>query len=404
LKDIKIGIIAAPELPTYIANNLKEKLPKKFGKWIRDDVSWHIEVVTDALTAIAEGRDELIDEAILRKKNRDWNYTICLTDLPIYYEKKVVLADVDFDSSVSVLSIPAFGWFSKNRIIKMILKVVENIYYKNPGNVIKKQQSKTYGFHPLVNKVQKIRMDENNKVDVRYLLYPKVNGQLRLLAGMTFANQPWQIVPSFRSVLGIAFGTGSYGLIFPSLWQVSYEYGPLRLMALMFLAIMSMTIWIIQGHNLWESNTERNSKKMRRLYNATTASTLLIAVTFFYIALMLLFFIVTLVFVAPDFYGEQVSASGSVGLIHYMKLAWVVISVATMAGAIGVGLENEENVRNSTYGYRQQKRYQEMEDAKKKEEEKQEKDDDETEATEEEEQEKDDGKDEIKENRESQKG
>ncbi|WP_225854816.1 hypothetical protein [Micromonospora sp. ALFpr18c] len=44
----------------------------------------------------------------------------------------------------------------------------------------------------------------------------------------------------------------------------------------------------------------------------------------------------------------------SVGLSDYLTLAWITSSLATVGGAIGSGLENEETVRAAAYGYHPQ--------------------------------------------------
>jgi len=54
---------------------------------------------------------------------------------------------------------------------------------------------------------------------------------------------------------------------------------------------------------------------------------------------------------------EQLGQAAS--LLDYTALAWLATSVATIAGALGAGLEDEETVRNATYGYRQRRRNQE---------------------------------------------
>lgn len=273
-----------------------------------------------------------------------------------------------------MLSIPAFGWTARRQIKKMIIKVVQEVYDKEPITRIgRKYKAKgdTEKVSPFT-KVRKKKMGGKEGKYLRYLFQSKWGGHLRVLSGMTYANEPLQIMSSFRGVIAIAFATGAYGLIFPSLWMLSDAFSVTRLSILSVFAVCIMTIWIIYAHGLWERSSEKNTKKMRRLYNSATVFTLLIAVATYYIALMLLFFVVILFVVPPELYQTQVGLSAAPDFMNYIKLGWVAASVATMAGAIGAGLEREERVRNITYGYRQNKRHKELEQAKKEEERKRE--------------------------------
>src|SRR5699024_12200025 len=70
-----------------------------------------------------------------------------------------------------------------------------------------------------------------------------------------------------------------------------------------------------------------------------------------YISMFILFSFAVIVFVPGDVFKEVLEHE--VRFIDYAKLAWLVTSAATVAGAIGADLENEEAVRQVTYGYRQ---------------------------------------------------
>ena len=58
----------------------------------------------------------------------------------------------------------------------------------------------------------------------------------------------------------------------------------------------------------------------------------------------------TLLIVQVDILRHPVSIS------EYLTLSWLATSLATVAGALGASLEDEETVRQASYGYRQRRR------------------------------------------------
>src|SRR5699024_11588014 len=125
--------------------------------------------------------------------------------------------------------------------------------------------------------------------DVRLILQSRIIGLLRVLAGMVYANKPWKTLGSFKTILTLAFATGTYISIFSTPWQLSVAYTPGRFVLLMFLSMIGMVVWMIFVHHLWEKSTSKTKIKYRRLYNITTVMTLAFFLMMKYIILFVVF-------------------------------------------------------------------------------------------------------------------
>src|ERR687889_1042464 len=324
-------------MPQRLAEEVSAELPELLSRRVDERVSWEVSVICDPLTGSDSDAARVIDAAHERMVEEGWELAICLTDLPIRADGQPIVALVSTAYKAAVLSLPPLGvTLLRRRVREATLQLVNELYE---------------GRHEL-RRDGKDR-DEDDDVDVRFVS-PKVRGHLRLLAGMVLANRPWRLFTTMKGTLAAAFATAAYALVMPIIWQMADSLSWVRLLALMVLAVVAMVVWIIVAHHLWERPAAQATREQAALYNASTALTLSVAVLFSYAVLFVL------VLVAAEFFLEsgflQSNLGHPVGLSDYVRLAWMATSLATVAGALGSGLEDEETVREATYGYRQQRR------------------------------------------------
>src|SRR5699024_2981015 len=92
----------------------------------------------------------------------------------------------------------------------------------------------------------------DNNIDVRYVMYPRINGKFKVNLVMTIADNPLRIMASFKGVTTVAFTTGAFGLIFPTIWKLEQLFSIYRLAGIMCAAMIGLGAWLIIAHNLWE--------------------------------------------------------------------------------------------------------------------------------------------------------
>jgi chromate transport protein ChrA len=358
---VALGLIPAPEMPHRLAQELSTKLPQLLSRRVDERVSWEVSVICDPLTGSEPDAARVIDAGRERMEEEGWNLAICLTDLPIRTDGRPVVATLSTAYNVAVLSLPPLGvTLLRRRVQEATLQLVSELYEGNPelsrdGEYREPHQLVDRRLTELLSPIRRIvpTNEEDDEVEVRFVS-PRVRGHLRLLAGMVLANRPWRLFTTMKGTLAAAFATAAYALVMPVLWQMADSLSWVRLLALMLLAIVAMVVWIIVAHHLWERPANQEVREQAALYNASTALTLSVAVLFSYAVLFVLVLLAAGFFLESSFL--QSNLGHPVGLADYVRLTWMATSLATVAGALGSGLEDEETVRDATYGYRQQRR------------------------------------------------
>ncbi|WP_210138492.1 5,10-methylene-tetrahydrofolate dehydrogenase [Staphylococcus sp. GDB9P120P] len=361
----KIGIIAAPGVTEKIARNLEIELPNILSERYDHSVKWEIDTIIDPLTGSAESIQQIFSKIADYQEHNHWHFTIGLTDLPMIEQQKVVAFDINRQNGASLISIPAYGWRPiKKRIqnsILAILTAIDEFKRSEKSNNNEHAMPLMNAQFPLTNlQSRTVYFENTTSQHTQYYVSSRSKGIFRLVSGMTFANNPFNMLKSLSNVVAIAFTTGAFGIIFTTMWNLSFVYSEWRLLLMMLVAIFGMMIWMIIAHNLWESKKESTNKQITTLYNLTTTMTLTVSVMIYYVILFSLFLVASLIVLPSDYLGQALQFKTSASLITYINLAWFAASISTVAGAIGVGLNNETLILESTYGYRQKQRYKQL--------------------------------------------
>lgn len=358
-----IGLVVAPGVTEKLAESLINDIPDILSEQNNQQQDWEVDLVVDPLTGYAESVEAIFKKIQDYHDKRQWDYVVAITDLPMFYQQRVLALDINKKNGAAIFSYPAFGWPPvKNRFKNAIIAIINEVYDSeqrheayDSQDTVKTEIDKQF---PLT-KVDKteVHLEETGNDHLRYLASSRSFGMVRLVSGMTFANNPLNMMASLSNIVAIAFTTGAFGLIFTTMWQMSMEFSMWRLFGISIIAILGMLLWIMMSHDLWESTKQSQNKRITWLYNLTTVMTLFVAIIIYYIILYTLFLIAELVLLPANFLGQQVGLKGPAGIDLYLSIPWFAASISTVAGAIGAGLLNDQLIKESTYGYRQQMRY-----------------------------------------------
>lgn len=357
---ITVGLIPAPGMARTLIEKVIEDLPEYAEEFISTDCTFKFEIEISPLASSSEYINETIHRMVKRKEKNDWDYVIGVTDLPSLSEKKVVVSEFDSQKSVSLLSLPALGFFFlKRKLKRMVTHHLEYLYEYNKNSFSFKSTELST---PTVMNISREMPIESNESTNRYIIKSYIIGWLKIILGMTYINEPWSIVTNFKTLVSLAFATGTYIAIFSTPWELSIDYQPWRLIALTLFSATGMVIWLMYAHKLWEKSSTKTAVHYRWLYNLTTFMTLLFVSVTNYGILFILLTISVSMFVPPEIFNEWTRADEDFTIMNYINLIWFTTSLGILAGALGSTAESEDKIRSVTYSYRQRYRYNKLQE------------------------------------------
>jgi hypothetical protein len=170
------------------------------------------------------------------------------------------------------------------------------------------------------------------------------------VAQMVVANRPWRLVSDLSKVLVATLATAGFFVINVNAWSISDDLEAPRLLAVSVLALGGLGAWLIVAHGLWESPSQDEDPGLTKRVNLATAVTLLLGLVFGYLVLYLIVLAASAIVVPAGFMGQNLGHSAV--FEDYATAAWLASSLATVAGAIGSGLESDDEVRETVRRYR----------------------------------------------------
>ncbi|MBQ0978377.1 MULTISPECIES: hypothetical protein [Micromonospora] len=346
---IVVGLVATPpDHPARVAARLTAELAGGLADRVDADVRW---TVREGWGEVAPRRDggveALLDDLARRRAEDQWDVAICLTDLPLHVERVPLVAQTSARRRVAVVSLPALGLNQLRAartavpdLVSRLLSDASDQRVPQAGWAPAEMASRVPAIHRMVGEAD---AGERSYVASRFV------GRVRLLTGMVRANRPGRALLGLSKLLVGAFGTAAFALTTDTIWQMGDALGGLRLAVIMLLGLSALVTWLIVAHNLWEKPDRETPAELSRLFNLGTILTLALATGLSYVVLFAGTVLVGALLIDTSVL-EQV-LQRPVNVTDYLTLAWITSSLATVGGAIGSGLENEETVRAAAYGY-----------------------------------------------------
>ena len=359
-RTVVVGLLADPDTPAEVAAKLVEDLPDELAAQVDSGTTWDVRTMTHPVTTSVQDPEEVIGAVADQTARTEWDIGIYLTDLPMQHGERPILVDLDHDRRVAGLSLPGFGpWGQHHKVRHAIVRLVADLTGTEDAGLDRGEHHPSRIGRATAKHLQPVHAVQagDGEHTRRYVTTPR-RGRARLLAGMVRTNQPWRLVVGMRSALAAVLATSAYLIITSTIWLLSTKLGAGKLVLTTVVSVALMVAWIIGAHHLWERARDQSEREETVLYNASTVITLSIGVLVMSAAVYVLTLLGSLFFLEPSVLGSSLGRPPSFN--DHLVLAWLATGLATVAGALGSGLDSEDAVRRAAYGYRERRRRDEI--------------------------------------------
>ena len=351
--ELVLGLLAAPGLPTEIAEELAADLPPLLAERVTDAVSWRVPVLTEPeATHLTSGVDA-IDLGRERMLRHGWDLAVCVTDAPLRMGRRPIVADASATHGVALISLPALGAMqTRRRARDAVIRLVDGLVGESleTGHGVAARRVRVgRRLAELAAPIRAVEAPDVDDVDLRFVA-AVARGNLRLLTGMIRANRPWRLIARLSRALAAAAVGGGAG---------ARDLRPLEALGCARLDSPARAHGAVGRRDgaLADrvappvgATRGRASREQTVLFNLATTLTLLLGAAFLYAALFAMTLLGAALVIDSGVMAQALGHDAGIG--DYVALAWMASSLGTLAGGLGAGLESDEAVREAAYGYR----------------------------------------------------
>lgn len=335
--ELTLGVVVPPSLDTAAVHELQETLPPLLHQ-AYPGVGWRLSVVVETLDGRAPS--ELLETARDRLLDEDWDLAVVVSDLALRSGRKPVLTQISPVHKVGLVALPALRAVGRKEdmttaVARLIGPLVGWDKDDEPEDRARRAREMADDLPEL---------PDENPIQFTGRV---VAGNARVLLGLILANRPWRLAVTLSRALTAAAAAGVVTLATSDLWLLATAYGPLRLTLLTVLAVGAVTLTLMIGADLWERPRRRIEREQVALFNLATTATVVIGVLTFFAALFVLSLLAAVLLVDAGVFGAVIGES--VGPAEYVQLSLLSAALATVGGALGAGLENDDVVRAAAF-------------------------------------------------------
>lgn len=302
-------------------------------------VAWRLAMQVEVLDGSTPS--ELMETARDRLLDEDWDLVIVASGLPLRSGRKPVLTQISPVHRVGLVALPSLRALRRRGSIpQTVAHLVGPLIGWDPLED---------GPEDLARRAHQMADDLPDRSGEGPVQYTGrvLAGNTRVLLGLVIANRPWRLAMTLSRALTAAAAAGVVTLATSDLWLLATAYGPVRLILLTLLAIGAVTTTLMIGADLWERPRSRVEREQVTLFNIATTTTVVIGVVTFFAALFILSFLAAVLLVDAGVFAAVIGQT--VGIAEYAQLSLLTAALATVGGALGAGLENDDVVRAAAF-------------------------------------------------------
>lgn len=167
---------------------------------------------------------------------------------------------------------------------------------------------------------------------------------------MVLANRPWRLVRDLSKVLVATLASAGFFIVNANAWGISDQLPVHTLLVIAVLAVVGLGVWLAVAHSLWERPSQTRDPALTYRVNAATVLTLVLGLLFAYLVLYVVV-LASMALVVPERFMAS-NLGHPAGFGDYATATWFAASMAVVVGAIGSGLESDEEVHDTVSRYR----------------------------------------------------